>query len=35
MIAILASLLSGTMFYLSQGLNYVWTLAWIAPAPLL
>jgi apolipoprotein N-acyltransferase len=35
MIAILAALLSGAMFYLSQGLNEVWALAWIAPAPLL
>lgn len=35
MIALLVSLLSGTMFYLSQGLDNVWVLAWVAPAPLL
>ena len=35
MIAIVATLLSGAMFYLSQGLDDVWTLAWFAPAPLL
>ena len=35
MIVLLAALLSGAMFYLSQGLSNVWALAWIAPAPLL
>ena len=35
MIALLAALLSGAMFYLSQGLSNVWALAWIAPGPLL
>jgi apolipoprotein N-acyltransferase len=32
---LLATLLSGIMFYLSQGLADVWSLAWFAPAPLL
>jgi len=32
---VLAALLSGIMFYLSQGLADVWALAWFAPAPLL
>jgi apolipoprotein N-acyltransferase len=32
---LLAALISGIMFYLSQGLSDVWALAWIAPAPLL
>jgi apolipoprotein N-acyltransferase len=32
---LLAALLSGIMFYLSQGLADVWALAWFAPAPLL
>ncbi|MBV9331983.1 MAG: hypothetical protein JOZ55_10565 [Alphaproteobacteria bacterium] len=35
MIVVLAALLSGAMFYLSQGLDDVWALAWFAPAPLL
>jgi apolipoprotein N-acyltransferase len=35
MTALLAALVSGIMFYLSQGLADVWTLAWFAPAPLL
>jgi len=35
MIAVLAALLSGAMFYLSQGLDDVWMLAWFAPVPLL
>ncbi|MBU6297916.1 MAG: hypothetical protein KGJ79_03100 [Alphaproteobacteria bacterium] len=35
MTAALAALLSGAMFYLSQGLDNVWALAWLAPAPLL
>ncbi len=35
MIAIAAALLSGTMFYLSQGIDNVWPLAWIAPVPVL
>lgn len=33
--ALLAALISGIMFYLSQGLSDIWALAWIAPAPLL
>jgi apolipoprotein N-acyltransferase len=32
---VLAALLSAILFYLSQGLADVWTLAWFAPAPLL
>lgn len=35
MIVVLCALLSGAMFYVSQGLDNVWALAWIAPAPLL
>ncbi len=35
MIVVLAALLSGAMFYLSQGLDNVWALAWFAPVPLL
>ena len=35
MIVLLAALLSGAMFYLSQGLDDLWLLAWLAPAPLL
>ena len=35
MIAVLAALLSGVMFYLSQGFDNVWVLAWFAPLPLL
>jgi apolipoprotein N-acyltransferase len=31
----LAALLSAAMFYLSQGLDNVWALAWFAPVPLL
>jgi len=33
--AVLAALVSGAMFYLSQGLDDVWALAWLASAPLL
>ena len=35
MTVILCALLSGGMFYLAEGLNNVWPLAWIAPVPLL
>ncbi len=35
MTALLCAVLSGAMFYLSQGLDDVWWLAWFAPAPLL
>ena len=35
MIVLLCAALSSAMFYLSQGWNDVWALAWIAPAPLL
>ena len=35
MIVLLCAALSGVMFYLSQGLDNVWALAWIAPLPLL
>src|SRR5215470_641388 len=35
MIAVLAALSSGTMFYLSEGFDDVWVLAWLAPVPLL
>ena len=35
MIIVVAALLSGTMFYLSQGYHPVWELAWLAPVPLL
>lgn len=35
MIVVLVALLSGAMFYWSQGLDNVWALAWFAPAPLL
>lgn len=35
MTAVLAALLSGAMFYLSQGLDDIWALAWLAPVPLL
>jgi apolipoprotein N-acyltransferase len=31
---VLAALVSATLFYLSQGLADVWTLAWFAPVPL-
>lgn len=30
-----AALLGGIMFYLSQGFDHVWPLAWLAPVPLL
>jgi len=32
---LLAAVLSGVMFYLSQGFDSVWALVWFAPAPLL
>jgi apolipoprotein N-acyltransferase len=35
MIAVLAAVLSGVMFYLSQGFANVWVFAWFAPLPLL
>lgn len=35
MIALACALLGGAMFYLAQGLNDIWPLAWIAPVPLL
>jgi len=35
MTALLCALLSGAMFYLSQGQDDVWWLTWLAPAPLL
>lgn len=35
MIVVAAALLSGAMFYLSQGHADIWALAWFAPAPLL
>ncbi len=35
MIAIFVALASGVMFYLSQGPDNVWCLAWFAPVPLL
>jgi apolipoprotein N-acyltransferase len=35
MIVLFCAVLSGAMFYLSQGLDEVWALAWIAPLPLL
>ncbi|HJT44508.1 MAG TPA: nitrilase-related carbon-nitrogen hydrolase [Rhizomicrobium sp.] len=35
MTALFCAALSGAMFYLSQGLDDVWWLAWIAPVPLL
>lgn len=35
MMALMVTLASGVMFYLSQGLDNVWALAWFAPAPLL
>jgi apolipoprotein N-acyltransferase len=35
MIALVVALASGVMFYLSQGLDNVWALAWFAPVPLL
>ena len=35
MIAVLTAVLSGVMFYLAQGFDNVWALAWFAPVPLL
>lgn len=35
MFVLLAALLSGAMFYFSQGLADIWPLAWFAPLPLL
>lgn len=35
MIVVFVALFSGGMFYLSQGLDNAWYLAWFAPAPLL
>ncbi len=35
MITLLAAVLSGVMFYLSQGYDQVWALVWLAPVPLL
>ena len=35
MTAIAAALVSGALFYLSQGIDNVWPLAWIAPVPVL
>ena len=35
MITVLAAVLSGILFYLSQGFDHVWALAWLAPLPLL
>ncbi|WP_250628348.1 apolipoprotein N-acyltransferase [Pinirhizobacter soli] len=35
MFVLLAALLSGAMFYFSQGLADIWALAWFAPVPLL
>ncbi|HEY7890105.1 MAG TPA: nitrilase-related carbon-nitrogen hydrolase [Steroidobacteraceae bacterium] len=35
MITLLAAVLSGIMFYLSQGFDNVWALVWFAPVPLL
>jgi apolipoprotein N-acyltransferase len=35
MIPVLAAVLSGVMFYLAQGFDNVWALAWFAPVPLL
>ena len=35
MITLVCAVLSGAMFYLSLGLDDVWSLAWIAPLPLL
>jgi apolipoprotein N-acyltransferase len=34
-ITLLATLLSGAMFHLSQGIDNAWPLAWFAPVPLL
>ncbi len=35
MITLLAAVLSGLMFYFSQGFDHVWALAWLAPVPML
>ncbi len=35
MIALLCAILSGVLFYLAEGLDNIWTLAWLAPVPLL
>jgi apolipoprotein N-acyltransferase len=35
MITVLAAVLSGVMFYLAQGFDHVWPLAWLAPVPVL
>ena len=35
MITMLAAVLSGVLFYLSQGFDNVWALTWFAPVPLL
>ena len=35
MMTVVAAALSGVMFYLSQGFDGVWALAWLAPVPLL
>lgn len=35
MITVLAAVSSGIMFYLAQGFDNVWALAWLAPVPLL
>jgi apolipoprotein N-acyltransferase len=35
MISVLAAVLSGIMFFLSQGFDNVWVVAWFAPLPLL
>ena len=35
MTALLCAMLSGAMFYLSQGTHDVWWLTWFAPVPLL
>lgn len=35
MISLLAAVLSGILFYLSQGYDHIWALIWLAPVPLL
>ena len=35
MITVVAAVLSGIMFYFSQGFDHVWPLAWLGPVPLL
>lgn len=35
MMIVLAAVASGLMFYLAQGFDHVWALAWLAPVPLL